>query len=54
MLLGQSFPVASTGMSSYFSKLIPVLCPAKSSLKDKWKNIPVSSSVAQDKPRFCV
>lgn len=30
---GQLLPVASTGISSYFSKLIPVLLPEKSSLK---------------------
>lgn len=32
---GQLDPVASTGISSYFSKLIPVLLPEKSSLKKK-------------------
>lgn len=32
---GQFAPVASTGISSYFSKLIPVLPPEKSSLKKK-------------------
>lgn len=32
---GQLLPVASTGISSYFSKFIPVLPPAKSSLKIK-------------------
>lgn len=30
---GQLLPVASTGMSSYFSKLIPVLLPENSSLR---------------------
>jgi len=29
---GQLFPVASTGMSSYLSKLIPVLVPENNSL----------------------
>lgn len=32
---GQLLPVASTGISSYFSKFIPVLLPEKSSLKIK-------------------
>lgn len=32
---GQLDPVASTGISSYFSKFIPVLLPEKSSLKKK-------------------
>lgn len=33
MWWGQLCPVASTGMSSYFSKLIPVLLPENSSLR---------------------
>ena len=32
MWSGQSWPVASTGMSSYLSKLIPVFIPENSSL----------------------
>lgn len=31
---GQLLPVASTGISSYFSKFMPVLLPEKSSLED--------------------
>lgn len=34
---GQLLPVASTGMSSYFSKLMPVLLPENSSLKTEEK-----------------
>ena len=33
MCLGQPSPVASTGMSSYFSKLMPVLVSPNSSLQ---------------------
>ncbi len=37
MFLGQLFPVASTGISSYLSKLIPVAGVPKSSLKGRRK-----------------
>ena len=38
MCRGGLLPVISTGMSSYFSKLRPVLLPAKSSLQTGRKN----------------
>lgn len=43
---GQLLPVASTGMSSYFSKFIPVLLPEKSSLKI-WKETDVFSQTSR-------
>lgn len=45
---GQLLPVASTGISSYFSKFIPVLPPEKSSLKIREEKKCVFTNVPGD------
>lgn len=49
---GQLVPVASTGISSYFSKFIPVLLPEKSSLKTVFAK--VKANTIQDGCEFCL